>query len=106
MAWFWNNSLGSRTLGPLERAAISPDLADVVPSGWMQYEEPMLRTFVRSLSLVAILAGTAAAAADPPGAPAGKVETKKSAKKKSHKAKKKAARKAKKKTKRAKKAAA
>jgi hypothetical protein len=64
----------------------------------------MLRMFVRSLSLVAILAGTAAAADDPLPAETGKVEsqrseTKKVAKKKtSKKTKKKAARKAKKKT--------
>lgn len=65
----------------------------------------MLRTFVRSLSLVAILAGTAMAAGDPlpaesPGkaettkAETTKVETKKTVKKKTlRKAKKKAARK-------------
>ena len=51
----------------------------------------MLRTFVRALSLVAILAGTAAAAADSPKPAASKVD-KKVAKKKSVK-KKKAARK-------------
>jgi hypothetical protein len=56
----------------------------------------MLRTLVRSLSLVAILAGTAAAAGDPlPPESTGKVETQKPAKKKAlRKAKKKAARKA------------
>jgi hypothetical protein len=78
----------------------------------MQYQEtPMLRTFVRSLSLVAILAGTAAAAGDPLPAETGKAEaskadTKKVAKKKtSKKVRKKAARKAKK-AKKAKKPAA
>ena len=60
----------------------------------------MVRTLVRSLSLVAILAGTAAAAGDPlPAESPGKVETtKKTVKKKAqHKAKKKAARKSQKK---------
>ena len=56
----------------------------------------MLRTFVRALSLVAILAGTAAAAADSPKPAASKVD-KKVAKKKTVK-KKKAARKSKKKS--------
>ncbi len=43
----------------------------------------MLRTLVRSLSLVAILAGTAAAAGDPlPAESTSKVETQKPAKKK------------------------
>lgn len=66
----------------------------------------MLRTFVRSLSLVAILAGTAAAAGDPLPAETGKVEAKKVVKKKtSKKVKKKAARKTRKKAKKAKKAA-
>jgi hypothetical protein len=68
----------------------------------------MLRTFVRALSLVAILAGTAAAAADPPKPASTKVD-KKVAKKKATKksAKKKAARKsAKKKSAKAKKAQA
>jgi hypothetical protein len=60
----------------------------------------MLRTFVRALSLVAILAGTAAAAADSPKPAASKVD-KKVAKKKPVK-KKKAARKAKKKSAKAK----
>ena len=60
----------------------------------------MLRTFVRALSLVAILAGTAAAAADSPKPAAGKVD-KKVAKKKTVK-KKKAARKSKKKSAKAK----
>ena len=77
----------------------------------------MLRTFVRSLSLVAILAGAAAAAGDPlpvestakvetGNGEATKVETKKPVKKKSlRKAKKKAARKnLKKKSKKSKKA--
>ncbi|HEX2690157.1 MAG TPA: hypothetical protein VHN14_26260 [Kofleriaceae bacterium] len=54
----------------------------------------MLRTLVRSLALVAILAGTALAASDSPADTTGKVETKKTVKKKSpRKAKKKAARK-------------
>ena len=67
----------------------------------------MFRTFVRALSLVAILAGTAAAAADPPKPASTKVD-KKVAKKKVKKAtKKKAARKsAKKKSAKAKKAKA
>src|SRR6185369_1658983 len=79
----------------------------------------MLRTLVRSLSLVAILAGTAAAAGDPlppestgkvetqaPPESTGKVETQKPAKKKAlRKAKKKAARKAHKKAKKSAKAA-
>jgi len=67
----------------------------------------MLRTLVRSLSLVAILAGTAAAAGDPlPPESTSKVETQKPAKKKAlRKAKKKAARKAHKKSKKAAKAA-
>jgi hypothetical protein len=53
----------------------------------------MLRTFVRSLSLVAILAGTAAAADPPATGQANKTQTAKVSKKK-HKAKaKKAARK-------------
>ena len=60
----------------------------------------MLRTFVRALSLVAILAGTAAAAADSPKPAATKVD-KKVTKKKPVK-KKKAARKAKKKSAKAK----
>jgi hypothetical protein len=60
----------------------------------------MLRTFVRSVSLVAILAGTAAAAADPPAPASGNVETRKTTKKKtSKKLKKKAARKSHKKAK-------
>ncbi len=68
----------------------------------------MLRTFVRSLSLVAILAGTAAAAGDPmPAESTGKVETTKATKKKAaRKAHKKAARKAHKKAKKAAKAKA
>ncbi|HSR95926.1 MAG TPA: hypothetical protein VLM79_02595 [Kofleriaceae bacterium] len=64
----------------------------------------MLRTFVRALSLVAILAGTAAAAADSPKPAASKVD-KKVVKKKTVK-KKKAARKAKKKSTKAKSAKA
>jgi ribosomal protein S20 len=64
----------------------------------------MLRTFVRALSLVAILAGTAAAAADSPKPAASKVD-KKVAKKKTVK-KKKAARKSTKKSGKAKKAKA
>lgn len=66
----------------------------------------MLRTLVRSLSLVAILAGSAAAAGDPPAT--GKAQTAKVVKKKSsHKAKtKKAARKSHRKAKKAKKAKA
>lgn len=70
----------------------------------------MLRMFVRSLSLVAILAGTAAAAGDPLPAETGRtdshqVATKKVVKKTtSKKVKKKAARKVKKKAKKAKKA--
>jgi hypothetical protein len=45
----------------------------------------MLRTLVRSLSLVAILAGTAAAADDAPAASTSKVETTKATKKKAAK---------------------
>ena len=78
----------------------------------MQYVEiSMLRMFVRSISFVAILAGTAAAAGDPlpteTGRPeAQRVESTKVVKKKtSKKTKKKAARKAKKKAKKAKRAA-
>ena len=72
----------------------------------------MLRTLIRSVSLVAILAGTAAAAGDPLPAETGKVETHKvvakkvTKKKTSKKVKKKAARKTTKKAKKAKKPAA
>lgn len=72
-------------------------IEDVVPLEWMQYQgEPMLRTFVRSLSLVAILAGTAAAA---PAATTGKTHSTKVAKKKTKAKAKKAARKSHKRTK-------
>lgn len=53
----------------------------------------MLRTLVRSFALVAILAGPALAAGDPPADTTSKVETKKAKKKSPRKAKKKAARK-------------
>ena len=53
----------------------------------------MLRTFVRALSLVAILAGTAAAAADPPKPVSTKVDKKVVKKKAKKTTKKKAARK-------------
>lgn len=69
----------------------------------------MLRTLVRSLSLVAILAGSAAAAGDPlPAETVQTTPTAKVAKKKTHKSKsssKKAARKTHRKTKKTKKAA-
>jgi hypothetical protein len=65
----------------------------------------MLRTFVRALSLVAILAGTAAAAADSPKPAASKVD-KKVAKKKTVKKKKAARKSPKKKSAKAKKAKA
>lgn len=82
---------------------------NVVRLQWMQYvPKNMLRTFIRALSLVAILAGTAAAAADSPKPVASKVDkkTSKVAKKKTPKKKKAARKSAKKKSAKATKAKA